>query len=143
MELELVGTPPFAVRARFELAAARIADAWIRTRRLEVTAEDFHIACDFLERDGWRVEELPGLRVRVAYRYFRSEEVTREDAVLVAFRRLALPAQSRARAAFREPEAPAPEPVTPVTLGTALVRVNVPPRSGVAPYPAESPASPF
>jgi hypothetical protein len=77
------------VRARFELAACRMAEAWLAAGRILVSASDMKLAREFLEQAGWRVEETTGCRVRVVTHEGRTEEMTREDAVLAALRRLA------------------------------------------------------
>jgi len=92
-----IGPPP-EVRSRFALAAARMADAWLRAGHVRVSAHDFGIVRDFLERDGWTVEELPGVCVRLRSGGVLSAEMTREAAALVALRRLAAPGEWRRRA---------------------------------------------
>jgi len=62
--------------------------SWLRAGRVRVSAHDFRIVRDFLERDGWTVEELPGVFVRLRGGGVLSGEMTREAAVLVALRRL-------------------------------------------------------
>jgi len=105
-----VETRPPEVRSRFELAAARMADAWLRAGGVRVSTHDFRIARDFLERDGWTVEELPGVFVRLRCGDLLSDEMTREGAVLVALRRLVAPGEWRRRA-LRSGGAHAPPPV--------------------------------
>ena len=92
-----IGPPP-EVKSRFALAAARMADAWLRAGHVRVSAQDFRIVRDFLERDGWTVEELPGVRVRLRCAGVLSAEMTREAAALVALRRLVAPGEWRRRA---------------------------------------------
>ena len=92
-----IGPPP-EVKSRFTLAAARMADAWLRAGHVRVPAHDFRIVRDFLERDGWTVEELPGLCVRLRCAGVLSAEITREAATLVALRRLVAPGEWRRRA---------------------------------------------
>ena len=94
----LLTRPPPEVRSRFALAAARLADAWLRAGHVRVSAEDFRIVRDFLERDGWTVEELPGLSVRLRSGGVLSAKMTREAAALVALRRLVAPGEWRQRA---------------------------------------------
>jgi hypothetical protein len=77
------------VRARFELAACRMAEAWLAAGRVRVSASDMKLAREFLEQAGWRVEDTPGCRVRVVTHEGHAEEMTREAAVLAALRRLA------------------------------------------------------
>ena len=103
-------SPPPEVSSRFALAAARMADAWLRAGGVRVSTHDFRIARDFLERDGWTVEELPGVFVRLRCGDLLSDEMTREAAVLVALRRLVAPGEWRRRA-LRRGGAHAPPPV--------------------------------
>jgi hypothetical protein len=95
----LAMSPPPEVGARFALAAARMAEAWLRAGHVRVSAQDFRIVRDFLERDGWTVEELPGLGVRLRGGG-ASAEMSREAAALVALRRLVAPSERR-RGALR------------------------------------------
>jgi hypothetical protein len=83
--------PPRAVVNRFELAAARMADAWVRAGRVTVTSDDLDIAREFLQAMGWTVTEgREGLLHVVARRSRRVLELTPEGAVLLALRRLAV-----------------------------------------------------
>ena len=91
-------TPPPEVRSRFVLAAARMVDVWLHAGQVRVSTEDFRIVRDFLERDGWTVEELPGVCVRLRSGGVPSAEMTREAAALVALRRLVAPSEWRRRA---------------------------------------------
>jgi len=77
------------VRTRFELAIRRMMDAWLNAGRIEVSLDDVKLAREFLEHTGWRVEEVGAARLRIVNREGRAEEVTREDAVIAALRRLA------------------------------------------------------
>ena len=88
MDQDVTKNPPRTIRGRFELVAARIADAWINSGQLKVSTADLLLAQEFLEQTGYRVQEVPGLLVRLT-REGRSEEMTREKAVLLAMRRLA------------------------------------------------------
>src|SRR5438046_10155259 len=63
-ETRLPIAPPPEVRSRFALAAARLADAWLRSGHVRVSAQDFRTVRGFLQRDGWPLEELPARRVR-------------------------------------------------------------------------------
>jgi hypothetical protein len=92
-----IGPPP-EFKSRFALAAARMADAWLRAGHVRVSSEDFRIVRAFLEDDGWTVEELPGLWVRLRSGSAHSAEMTRERAALVALRRLVAPSEWRRRA---------------------------------------------
>ncbi len=79
---------PRPVECRFELAAVRIADAWLAAGRIKASADDLQIARGFLEQVGCNVRELPGVLVRLEDEDGRVEEMSREAAVLEAFRRL-------------------------------------------------------
>ena len=130
-----IGPPP-EVRSRFALAAARMADAWLRAGHVRVSAHDFRIVRDFLERDGWTVEELPGVCVRLRSGGVLSAEMTREAAALVALRRLAAPCEWRRRA-LRIGGVHAPRPVaTPVPAPAPL---SARARSDAAPCRVGSP----
>jgi hypothetical protein len=89
MDEDVTKNPPRAIRARFELVAGRIADAWISSGKLHVSGADLRLAQEFLEQTGYTVQEIPGLLVRLTHHDGRSEEMTREKAVLLAMRRLA------------------------------------------------------
>ena len=89
MEEDLTAKHPHAVRTRFELAVGRIMDAWLNAGRVEVSPDDVKLAREFLEQSGWRVEEAGHAHLRLVHRDGRSEEVTREAAVLTALRRCA------------------------------------------------------
>jgi hypothetical protein len=88
LDQDVTENPPRRIRARFELIASRIADAWISSGKLEVSVSDLRLAQEFLEQTGYQVQEVPGLLIRLT-RDGQSEEVTREKAVLLAMRRLA------------------------------------------------------
>jgi hypothetical protein len=79
---------PRPVESRFELAAVRIADAWLAAGRVKASADDLQIARDFLEQVGCNVRELPGVLVQLEDEQGRVEEMSREAAILEAFRRL-------------------------------------------------------
>src|SRR5439155_12392222 len=106
-------SPPPEVSSRFALAAARMADAWLRAGRVRVSAHDFRIVRDFLESDGWTVEELPGVCVRLRCGGVVSGEMTRESAALVALRRLVAPGEWRRRALRAAGEHAAPPVAIP------------------------------
>ena len=89
MEQDVTKDPPKAIRARFELAASRIADAWISSGELTVSTGDLQLAQEFLEQTGYQVQLIPGLLVRLVHRDGHSEEMSREKAVLHAIRELA------------------------------------------------------
>ncbi len=135
-ETRLPIAPPPEVRSRFALAAARMADAWLRAGHVRVSAHDFRIVRDFLERDGWMVEELPGVCVRLRSVGVLSADMTREAAALVALRRLVAPGEWRRRA-LRAGGVHAARPVaTPVP---APARLSARARSDAAPC-VESPS---
>lgn len=77
------------VRTRFELAIRRMMDAWLTAGRVRVSAGDVQLAREFLEQNGCKVEDAPEARLRLVNREGRSQEMTREDAVVTALRRLA------------------------------------------------------
>jgi hypothetical protein len=82
--------PPKKVVSRFELAASRMADAWLRAGRVTVSREDLRIARDFLEQAGWVVRDLGcGLVELTGKRGGPSREMSFEALVLLAMRRLA------------------------------------------------------
>jgi hypothetical protein len=78
-----------AVSNRFELAVGRIIDGWLESGRVNVSKTDVRLACEFLEENGWRLEDMPGARVRVVRRDGRTQEMTREATVMAALRKLA------------------------------------------------------
>jgi hypothetical protein len=89
VEHDLTEKPAHPVRTRFELAIGRMLDAWLTARRIEITATDVKLACEYLiEETGCRVEEAPAARLRVVSREGRTTEMTREAAVMTALRRL-------------------------------------------------------
>ncbi|HEV7735307.1 MAG TPA: hypothetical protein VGR62_24255 [Candidatus Binatia bacterium] len=89
MEQNVVEERPKTVANRFELAASRMAEEWLNAGHMSVSAGDLRIAREFLEQVGITVEETPGVLVRLNYRDGRSQEMTREAAVMLALRRLA------------------------------------------------------
>lgn len=89
MEQNVVEERPRPVASRFELAASRLTEAWLNAGQVSVTADDLRMARDFLAQTGITVEETPGVLVRIRHRDGRSQETTREGAVLLALRRLA------------------------------------------------------
>jgi hypothetical protein len=78
-----------AVSSRFELAVSRIIDGWLESGRVNVSPSDARLAREFLEENGWRLEDVPGARVRVVRRDGRTQEMTREATVMAALRKLA------------------------------------------------------
>ena len=88
MDHDLTDERALPVRTRFELAIRRMMDAWLTAGRVRVSAGDVQLAREFLEQNGCKVEEAPEARLRVVSQG-RSQEMTREAAVLTALRRLA------------------------------------------------------
>ena len=80
--------PPRAVESRFELAAVRLAERWLASGRMTVSSDDMKITRDFLEQVGCHVRELPGVLIRIEDEHGHVEEMSREGALLLAFRRL-------------------------------------------------------
>ena len=76
------------MESRFELAAVRLAERWLANGRVTVSSDDMKIARDFLEQVGCNVRELPGVLIRFEDEHGHVEEVSRETALLLAFRRL-------------------------------------------------------
>lgn len=89
LEENVVETRPRNVRVLFEIAAARMAETWLAAGQMCVSAGDMRLAQEFLEGDGWTVSDAPGVRVRLVRGTGRAQEMTREDAVLMALRSLA------------------------------------------------------
>ena len=90
MDTNVTEKPPKKVVSRFELAASRMADAWLRAGRVTVTREDLQIASDFLEQAGWVVRDVGcGLVELAGKRGGPSQEMSFEALVLLAMRRLA------------------------------------------------------
>jgi hypothetical protein len=89
VEEVLTEQPIKEVSSRFELAAGRMVDAWLAAGRMEISAADVRLVSEFLEASGWRVEEVPGGRMRIVKRDGRTQEMTREAAVMAALRKLA------------------------------------------------------
>jgi hypothetical protein len=89
VEYDLTEKRPRPVRTRFELAVGRMMDAWIAAGRLRVSTRDVKLAREFLEEAGYRVEETTDARVRIVTQEGRTQEMTREAAVVAALRRLA------------------------------------------------------
>ena len=89
MEHDLTLQQPHLVCTRFELGVQRMIDTWIAAGRLEVSPEDLQLAREFLVQAGWKVEDAPGLRIRIVDREGQVAEMSREGAVMAALRRLA------------------------------------------------------
>ena len=77
------------VSNRFELAVGRIIDGWLESGRVDVSKVDAQLAREFLEENGWRLEDMPGARIRAVRRDGRTQEMTREATVMAALRKLA------------------------------------------------------
>ena len=88
MEHDLTQQQPHLVCTRFELGIQRMIDAWIAAGRLEVSSADLQLAREFLVQAGWKVEDAPGLRIRIVDREGQVAEMSREGAVMAALRRL-------------------------------------------------------
>lgn len=89
MDQNLTKQRPTTVTARFQLAAARLADAWAAAGEVTVNADDMALAADYLRHVGWQVKQVEGLIIRLTDREGHTEDVTREQAVLRALRELA------------------------------------------------------
>jgi hypothetical protein len=89
VDRNVVEERPREIESLFELAASRLAESWLSTGRLECSISDLRLASEFLTLAGWTVEEVPGVLVRIAHRDGRTHEMTREETVLFALRRLA------------------------------------------------------
>jgi hypothetical protein len=86
----VIERPPRPVVNRFELAAARMADAWVRAGRVTVTRDDLDLAREFLQTTGWQVTDgRPGLLRVAARRSRRVLELTPEGTIVLAMQRLA------------------------------------------------------
>ena len=94
---ELLERPPRPMRTRFELAALRLTEEWLRCGIVRASADDLELAGEFLERSGFRVEAVPGLRVRLTYPVGDAIEMSRESVVVAALRRLAAHEMRRRR----------------------------------------------
>lgn len=95
---DVLENPPRKLESSFELAAARIADAWLDTRHISTTTADYRMAREFLEASGWVVEPRPGLTVRVLRGHTFSEEISREEMVAIALRLVLRQVTEQARA---------------------------------------------
>ena len=90
MEHDVTAERAHLVRTRFELAIRRMMDAWLVAGRMRVSRGDVQLAREFLEQEeGCTVEDVPGAGLRVVSREGRTQELTREAAVMAALRRLA------------------------------------------------------
>jgi len=82
------------VRTRFELAAPRLADAWLRSGRVDLSEQDMGIVGEFLEGQGWRLEGWRGARIRIRGRTGRPRLMSREAVAVLALRQLAASVQA-------------------------------------------------
>jgi hypothetical protein len=81
--------PPRVVASPFELAARRLAEAWLDSGRITVTDDDVRLAADFLKRFGITLDASSGDGVRLTSTRGDVSTVSREEAVVTAFRCLA------------------------------------------------------
>ena len=89
MDQDLTKHVPRTVKARFELAAARLADAWTESGTMVISVGDLALATEYLTQVGWQVKRTSGLLVRLTDRDGQTKDVSREQAVMVALRELA------------------------------------------------------
>lgn len=90
MDQDVTRKKPRKVVSRFELAASRMAEAWLEAGAVTVSADDLHVAREFLTQTGWTVREARGGLLRLTRkRGGPVREMTREAVVLFALRGLA------------------------------------------------------
>jgi len=81
---------PRKVVSRFELAASRMAGAWLEAGAITVSPDDLRVAREFLTHTGWMVREVNGGLLQLARRRGGpARQMTREGVVLFALRGLA------------------------------------------------------
>jgi hypothetical protein len=81
---------PRKVVSRFELAASRMAEAWLEAGAVTVSADDLRVAREFLTHTGWTVREVRGGFLQLARkRGGLVREMSPEAVVLFALRGLA------------------------------------------------------
>jgi hypothetical protein len=81
---------PRQVVSRFELAASRMAEAWLQAGAISVSPDDLRVARDFLTHTGWTVREVSGGLLQLARkRGGPARQMSREAVVLFALRGLA------------------------------------------------------
>jgi hypothetical protein len=81
---------PRKVLSRFELAASRMAEAWLEAGAVIVSPDDLRVAREFLTHTGWTVREVSGGLLQLARkRGGPVHRMTREKVVLFALRDLA------------------------------------------------------
>ena len=88
MDQDVTKNPPKAVTVRFQIAAARIADAWAAGGTFTVSADDMALAAEYVRNVGWQVRLVEGLLVDLTDRDGRTVQVSREQVVLRALREL-------------------------------------------------------
>ena len=90
MDQDVTKKKPRQVVSRFELAASRMAGAWLKAGMITVSADDLRVAREFLTQTGWTVREVSGGLVQLARRRGGPvHRMTREAVVLFALRDLA------------------------------------------------------
>jgi hypothetical protein len=80
---------PRVVASPFELAARRLAETWLDLGRITVTDDDVRLAADFLKRFGITLDAARGDSVRLTSTRGGVSTVSREEALVTAFRCLA------------------------------------------------------
>ena len=88
MERNVVDERPRPIATRFELFARRLMESWISAGHVQVSADDFHMAAEFLRNAGWNVEETAGVMVRLCRKGGETHELTREATLMLAVRQL-------------------------------------------------------
>jgi hypothetical protein len=87
---DVTSKKPRKVASRFELAASRMAEAWLEAGAVTVSADDLQVAREFLTHTGWTVREVQGGILQLTRgRGGPVREMTREAIVLFALRGLA------------------------------------------------------
>ena len=90
MDHDVTKKKPRKVASRFELAAPRMAEAWLEAGTITVSADDLQVAREFLTQAGWTVREARGGLLSLGRkRGGPVREMTREAVVLFALRGLA------------------------------------------------------
>jgi hypothetical protein len=80
---------PRVVASPFELAAGRLAETWLELGRITVTNDDVRLAADFLKGFGMTLERASGDALRLTSTHGEVSTVSRELALVTAFRCLA------------------------------------------------------
>lgn len=90
MDQDVTKKKPRQVVSRFELAASRMAEAWLEAGAITVSPDDLRVARDFLTHTGWTVREVSGGLLQLARkRGGPARQMSREAVVLFALRGLA------------------------------------------------------